>query len=975
MTNSSGSLSGALSAVPSRSALQQHAASALSLTASLTLPSAAQLATLLAQAEQRSSQASRNQQHAKQQVLAHLQLTSQEDRALGQTLAALPDQINSADEAILALSSPAVLALEQSLLAQLQARTKLQTARDYFHLLASAEDLRVQALNTTHSDGRNALRALSKLAHLSDQAEDVLQDARIRGLSFIRAQRDFAFHELRKRAITKLRSACEEAGWSPASASAGTASSEPNGKPPIRRLDADPGVQAAWKDLCRFQRTAEKLHLMPCATAPLLQTDSLSEVEEEQPKDSAEVQVQSSAPRPGSAEYVPLLAVTVLLDVLLLRFRYHFDSSRPSNRLDKPEWYLSHILGLVRAYGLESDLFRPGTGSVARLCALGGWGRAHGVVPSKTSKGNGIPEKMLDTGAELLHGLLVPLRAKLVASMPLLLPHPPLLAHTISEYIIFDDALRTTYPPSNLSQPDTARGPALSLADQVLNNSDWFAAWLEGERAHAEERLDEILNAGDAWAIQAADGVEDEEDALVGGRRGGEELASGPVQRFPTQPTTTTTKGAQESTNATGSRTTSTFKTVRSAQQIIELLDSIQDRASPLPLLTHRLAFFARIQLPLLRAYADRLTRSLDAFESLSHAFARAMPGAIEGVNLAVAGAGGANVSVGGGVDLSSGGGGNGVGDVDMVKGLRGLGRLLKAHLSAAYIVDTLTSYNETPYFLSLSSELRQTDEGRKLGVELAVAEDEAEEAELDKASLVSLLRKSLRRQGNYGSGVDIRGRGAEFVAAAGAKIRSRNALKPYSYRRWDEGQIEEEDEDNDNDEDEEDEKPARVKTTTGPREGIPTPSLLPALTLLSTHLGHLLPALPPHYALPVYRSIAGTLSTAIVDRVVMSGGAHRFTYAGGQRFARDVEGGWFGVISDLMHTYGGRALSSSPSARLEAAQEAMGRRPRAAWRELEGVGKLLSLPPTLPGAGEKRWTLERTTRALFEEDGGDGDG
>ncbi|KAE8196376.1 hypothetical protein CF336_g2659, partial [Tilletia laevis] len=1032
MTNSSGSLSGALSAVPSRSALQQHAASALSLTASLTLPSAAQLATLLAQAEQRSSQASRNQQHAKQQVLAHLQLTSQEDRALGQTLAALPDQINSADEAILALSSPAVLALEQSLLAQLQARTKLQTARDYFHLLASAEDLRVQALNTTHSDGRNALRALSKLAHLSDQAEDVLQDARIRGLSFIRAQRDFAFHELRKRAITKLRSACEEAGWSPASASAGTASSEPNGKPPIRRLDADPGVQAAWKDLCRFQRTAEKLHLMPCATAPLLQTDSLSEVEEEQPKDSAEVQVQSSAPRPGSAEYVPLLAVTVLLDVLLLRFRYHFDSSRPSNRLDKPEWYLSHILGLVRAYGLESDLFRPGTGSVARLCALGGWGRAHGVVPSKTSKGNGIPEKMLDTGAELLHGLLVPLRAKLVASMPLLLPHPPLLAHTISEYIIFDDALRTTYPPSNLSQPDTARGPALSLADQVLNNSDWFAAWLEGERAHAEERLDEILNAGDAWAIQAADGVEDEEDALVGGRRGGEELASGPVQRFPTQPTTTTTKGAQESTNATGSRTTSTFKTVRSAQQIIELLDSIQDRASPLPLLTHRLAFFARIQLPLLRAYADRLTRSLDAFESLSHAFARAMPGAIEGVNLAVAGAGGANVSVGGGVDLSSGGGGNGVGDVDMVKGLRGLGRLLKAHLSAAYIVDTLTSYNETPYFLSLSSELRQTDEGRKLGVELAVAEDEAEEAELDKASLVSLLRKSLRRQGNYGSGVDIRGRGAEFVAAAGAKIRSRSAsrtrensagggagggggggggvegagvwddilikyrgllrratvamerlvvheivdaLKPYSYRRWDEGQIEEEDEDNDNDEDEEDEKPARVKTTTGPREGIPTPSLLPALTLLSTHLGHLLPALPPHYALPVYRSIAGTLSTAIVDRVVMSGGAHRFTYAGGQRFARDVEGGWFGVISDLMHTYGGRALSSSPSARLEAAQEAMGRRPRAAWRELEGVGKLLSLPPTLPGAGEKRWTLERTTRALFEEDGGDGDG
>ncbi|KAE8232754.1 hypothetical protein CF326_g2214 [Tilletia indica] len=1030
--DSSSLAAAALNTLPSRSALQQHAAHSLSLSASLTLPPSSTLASLLQEAEQRASLATQHQQQAKEDLLAHLQHTADSDRTLTSTLSALPEQIDECDEAILTLSSPTALALEKTLHSHIQARTKLQTARDYFNLLASAEDLRIQALATDKDDVKSALPALSKLSVLYDQAEALLQDERIRGLVFIRAQRDFTFHELRKRAINNLRAACEAAGWSPTAAAAAASSVDPSQTnaqtPPVRRLDAHKEVQHAWKDLCRFQRTAERLGLMPRATAPLLQMDSAAASDDDVTTEQA--------PRPGSPEYVPLLAVTILLDVLLLRFRYHFDSSRPSNRLDKPEWYLSHILGLVRAYGIDSDLFRPGTGSVARLCALGGWGRAHGVVPTTTTNKNGAvkaPERMLDTGAELLHGLLVPLRAKLIASMPLLLPHPALLAHTISEYIVFDDALRQTYPPSNLDAPDTTRGPALSLADQVLNNSEWFAAWLEGERAHAEERLDEILNAGDAWAIQSVDGVEDEEDGVPAAVA--VEDGTAPVQRFPTQPSTA--KGTETNGQTPGSRTvSSTYKTVRSAQQIVELLESVQDRAAPLPLLTHRLAFFARIQLPLLRAYADRLTRSLDAFESLSKAFARAMPGAIEGVNLAVAGAGGPNLTAGSGsnaIGISSGGGG--AGDADMVRGLRGLGRLLKAHLSAAHIVDTLSRWNDTAYFLALSLELRETEEGKKLAVELAVADGEAEEAELDNASLVSLLRKSLRRQGGGGGGgMDVRGRGAEFVAAAGAKIRSRStsrsreasvdvgggrgrvggveggvwddilvkyrgllrratvamerlvvheivdALKPYAYRRWDEGQIEDED---DLDGAEDDEEPSRVvKQTTTPAEPIPTPSLLPALTLLSTHLGHLLPALPSHYALPIYRSIAGTLSTQIVDRVVMSGGAHRFTYAGGQRFARDIEAGWFGVLSDLTLNFGGRRTTSNSStaaARLEAAHEAMGRRPRAAWRELEAVGTLLSLSPTLPPTKTNedesattttnKWTLERTTRALFEAD------
>ncbi|KAK0530576.1 hypothetical protein OC835_003967 [Tilletia horrida] len=1091
--SSSASLAAALGRPPSRQALQEHAAHTLALASALTLPPSKALAAQLEAAERRAQQATRAQQEAKEALLAHLDSAAKGDRALTTTLGALPEQIDNCDEAILALSSPASAALESSLHSHLHALAQLQRARDYFVLLAAAEDLRIDALSPDKKDVRAALPALSKLAALCEQSTEVLTDERIRAVAFIRAQRDYAFHELRRRAVANLRAACEAAGWSPtASAAAATTANEekadatsPPQAQPARRLDAHKDVQHAWKDLCRFQRTAERLGLMPPATASLLRTGD-SDPAPASASGNGEKSA-AAAPRPGSSEYVPLLAVTVLLDVLLLRFRYHFDSSRPSNRLDKPEWYLTHILGLVRAYGIDSDLFRPGTGSVARLCALGGWGKAHGVVPVRKDKSAQAEDEedealLLDTGAELLHGLLVPLRAKLVASMPMLLPHPPLLAHTISEYILFDDALRTTFPSANLEPPHTSkRGPALSLADQVLNNSDWFAAWLEGERAHAEERLDEILNAPDAWSIRSADGVEDEEDAILrgGGVEDGERGLGGPVQRFPTQPISANGTASANGNNgdARSSSPAAAYKTVRSAQQIVELLDSVQERAKPLPLLAHRVAFFARIQLPLLRAYADRLARSLDAFESLSSAFARAMPGAIEGVNLAVAGAGGVGAVAGnaagvvlahapGGLGGGGGGGGGGGHDADMVRGLRGLGRLLKAHLSAAHIVDTLQAWNETAFFLSLAAELRETDEGRRLSVELRVADSEAEQADLDKASLVSLFKRSLRRQhhdaggaggdaggggrpvsrgresggGSAGAGAGRRdrsksaSRAADEIAASGEAVaveggvwddilvkyrallrRSTvamerlvvheilDALKPYSYRRWDEGSpaelsdpLHDDDDDDDDDDEEEDSNVAAPRTASKPAsalvpvEPIPTPTLLPALTLLSTHLGHLLPALPPKHALPVYRSIAGALSTAIVDRVVMSGGAHRFTLAGGQRFARDVETGWFGVLSDLMDNYGrrsshgdsafsgGTSHGQASSATMAAAMEALGRRPRAAWRELEGAGTLLSLPPAMSvlqrereGQGEK-WTLESVTRALYEEDEGD---
>ena len=57
---------------------------------------------------------------------------------------------------------------------------------------------------------------------------------------------------------------------------------------------------------------------------------------------------------------VPLLPFEVLVRPLALRFRYHFEGDRPTNRIDKPEWFLAHLTGLITTYSVFlSDIVQP----------------------------------------------------------------------------------------------------------------------------------------------------------------------------------------------------------------------------------------------------------------------------------------------------------------------------------------------------------------------------------------------------------------------------------------------------------------------------------------------------------------------------------------------------------------------------------------------------------------------------------------
>jgi RAD50-interacting protein 1 len=97
------------------------------------------------------------------------------------------------------------------------------------------------------------------------------------------------------------------------------------------------------------------------------------------------------------------------------------------------------------------------------------------------------------------------------------------------------------------------------------------------------------------------------------------------------------------------------------------------DRYSPLPNAAHRMDFLVSIQLPLLSQYQSRITSSLDAFETLSSAFVRVVPGAL--------GRDPSRVS-----DSST---------KRLTSGIEGVQRLCKALISSKYILNALVTWGE----------------------------------------------------------------------------------------------------------------------------------------------------------------------------------------------------------------------------------------------------------------------------------------
>ncbi|KAI0724222.1 RINT-1 family protein [Cerioporus squamosus] len=458
-----------------------------------------------------------------------------------------------------------------------------------------------------------------------------------------------------------------------------------------------------------------------------------------------------------------LYPLQALVQAIALRFKYHFEGTRQTNRLDKPEWYFTHIVN-------ESHEHRPFMESIVQ------------ALLSSTEY------RTVNAWREFTLLMLPIVERKLRRTIPALLSHPPILAHTIYQALAFDTALKdegfdlrgTTASPANGEETRHWEG----VCEVILGRNEWFEAWVEGERKFAMDQYFEIIGASDAWLI-ADDDVEEENDAR-------------PADRD--------------------------LRPTNSARRVKALVEQVTDRYSPLPQHSHRTRFLIVVQLPLLEAYHARIASSLDAFETLSSTFMRAVPGAL--------------------------GTGDGRGDGrKLTAGVEGVQRLCKALVSAKYLASAMETWGEDLFFLELWAEINRRANLRTKAESIPSlpnpngAEDEPPEG--------TIFEELIRHYHSLASRAE-----EMIVTCITGEVES--ALKPHLQGGS-----------------------TQVTPATG-SEGSDdialAQSLLGPLALLSSHLSFLRGTLPRATVTSLYRRIAARLSTHFVQRQVLYRGRARAT-------------------------------------------------------------------------------------------------
>ncbi|QRW00303.1 RINT-1 family protein [Ceratobasidium sp. AG-Ba] len=184
-----------------------------------------------------------------------------------------------------------------------------------------------------------------------------------------------------------------------------------------------------------------------------------------------------------------LYALEALVHPVALRFKFHFDGTRPTNRLDKPEWYFTHILNIAHEHrGFMEYFIQP--------------------LLEKSSFRN------INAQNEFTRLLFPILARKIRRSVPTLLTQPGLFAHTIYQALLFDSAIREAgFTLANTWEcaRDSHKGKEWpGVVDVILGHKAWFDEWMEAERQFTERQYNEIILSPDAFAFTNDDGEENQ---------------------------------------------------------------------------------------------------------------------------------------------------------------------------------------------------------------------------------------------------------------------------------------------------------------------------------------------------------------------------------------------------------------------------------------------------------------------------------
>jgi RAD50-interacting protein 1 len=169
-----------------------------------------------------------------------------------------------------------------------------------------------------------------------------------------------------------------------------------------------------------------------------------------------------------------LLPLEVMVKPLGLRFRYHFFSDKPTNRLDKPEYFLSHVLDLLDTHNdFMLDYMQP--------------------ILDQRSRTTDLDDTMYtDAMSEFITALLPMVSAKCLSLLPQISTSPSLLSHFIRESMSFDTTLRDSWAYTPVPQ---VLVDWKGLTWSMLTTYGYFATWLQVEKNFALERYRNIRDS------------------------------------------------------------------------------------------------------------------------------------------------------------------------------------------------------------------------------------------------------------------------------------------------------------------------------------------------------------------------------------------------------------------------------------------------------------------------------------------------
>lgn len=322
---------------------------------------------------------------------------------------------------------------------------KLDVAKEYMGLLTEVESLSTEARSNFKSSPQNALQPYLRLQNLATAlkaAQPAAEGAAPHLIDHVDRTTRTLWKQMKDAFASEFEATLKEMQW------------------PTKDLTLDGQLQQEWVDGVK--------KLLELQEPELKARDS-------QTTDSTK-----------GEEPLVLIPLEVMVKPLGLRFKYHFEGDRPTNMLDKPEYFLSHIIGLLNTYDEFFAIYlQP-------------------ILREHFGKSNlALTSIYIDSISALITALLPMLRRKIFSLMPQISKQSQLLSHLIHELMSFDVSLRDEWNYDGGHAIEGWEG----LTWEVLVKQGWFGRWLEVEKNFALSRYQNIIDSPESGEIDY-DGVD-----------------------------------------------------------------------------------------------------------------------------------------------------------------------------------------------------------------------------------------------------------------------------------------------------------------------------------------------------------------------------------------------------------------------------------------------------------------------------------